>query len=79
VYSEHGVVYWVCKEEDMQPKSYVILERAVEEGIERGWNRAHKYVDNPDENAIRQAIGEAVMGNICEVFSFTKGDLGVEE
>lgn len=63
----------------MQPKSYVILQRAIDEGVERGWNCAHKYVDNPTENAIREAITEAVMGNICEVFSFTKSDLGIEE
>jgi hypothetical protein len=63
----------------MQPKSYVILQRAIDEGVERGWTRAHKYVDKPSENALREAITEAVMGNICEVFSFTKGDLGIEE
>ena len=63
----------------MQPKSYVILQRAIDEGVERGWNRAHKYVDNPTEETIREQIAEAVMGSICEMFSFTKGDLGVEE
>lgn len=63
----------------MQPKSYVILQRAVEEGVEYGWNRAHKYVDQPTENALREAVAEAVMSAICEVFSFNKGDLGVEE
>lgn len=63
----------------MQPKSYVILQRAIDEGVERGWNRAHKYVDDPTEETIREAIAEAVIGNICEVFSFTKGELGIEE
>ena len=60
------MVYWTCKEEDMQPKSYVILERAIDEGISRGWNQAHKYVDDPDDHAIRNAIAEAIMGEICD-------------
>jgi len=63
----------------MQPKVFIILQRAIDEGVDRGWNLAHKYVDNPTENAIRKAITETVIGNICEVFSFTKSDMGWEE
>lgn len=54
----------------MRVKTYSILERAVEEGVQRGWNRAHKYVENPTEETVRQEILQAVMGSICEVFNF---------
>ena len=41
---------------------------AVEEGVALGYHRAHKHVDQPDEQQLRQAIEEAVMGCIAEWF-----------
>jgi hypothetical protein len=35
-----------------------------------GWNRAHKYDENPDPEAIRNAIEQAVLNEICEWFDF---------
>lgn len=54
----------------MKPKSYVILERAVEEGYRRGWNRAHKHADSPSAEQIELEVLQAIMGDICDVFSF---------
>lgn len=54
----------------MRAKTFAILERAVEEGVLRGYHRAHKHVEWPSPEHLRQAIQEAVMGEICEVFSF---------
>ena len=54
----------------MKPKIRVILEMAIEEGVRRGYNRAHKHVENPTENAIMERIEDAVMGEIYEYFSF---------
>ena len=54
----------------MRAKTYKVLARAVEEGIARGWNRAHKPVENPTEEQVKIAIEEAVLGEICEVFTF---------
>lgn len=54
----------------MRVKTYAILDRAVEEGIRLGWNRAHKHVENPDQTQIEDQIHQAVMGSICEVFKF---------
>lgn len=51
-------------------KAYPIIERAVEEGIAYGYRRAHKHVDNPTESAIKDAIRQAVMGELCEILSF---------
>jgi hypothetical protein len=47
-----------------------IIERAVEEGIAYGWNRAHKHVDEPDAEAIKDQIHTAVMGALYEVISW---------
>ncbi len=52
--------------------AYAILERAVEEGIERGWNRARKHTDEPDPDTIKTAIEQAVMDAIGEVMETTE-------
>jgi hypothetical protein len=58
----------------MKPKLYHILDIAVEEGIKRGWHRAHKHVENPSEDSIKEAIEDAVMSSIHEYFTFDEGD-----
>lgn len=45
-------------------RSYEIVERAVEEGINYGYYRAHKHVDNPDKDIIVQNIEREVMNAI---------------
>lgn len=54
----------------MQAKTRVILEMAIEAGVQRGWRLAHKHVENPEEHAIIERINDAVMGEIYEYFSF---------
>jgi len=54
----------------MKAKSYSILARAVEEGFKCGWRRAHKHVENPDEQAIETSVTNEIMNAISEVFSF---------
>lgn len=54
----------------MKANSYVILSRAVEHGIDYGYRRAHKHVDAPSEQALCDAIAQAVMSAVCEVFTF---------
>ena len=54
----------------MRARAYAILQRAVEEGVAYGYQRAHKHVDSPDGDAIKAAIEQAVMDAICEVFEF---------
>ena len=53
----------------------VILEMAIEAGVRRGWQRAHKHVENPAECAIIIDIEEAVMSEIYEYFTFDDEDL----
>lgn len=54
----------------MKAKSYNILVRAIEEGFEYGWNRAHKHLENPSKEVIQNAINDAIINEICEYFSF---------
>ena len=56
----------------MRPNTYVILERAVEEGARLGYRRAFKHVENPSEEAIVEAIVNGVMLSVSEVFEFTE-------
>lgn len=54
----------------MKVKTLVILEQAIEEGVNRGWRLAHKHVENPEEHVIIDRINDAVMSQIYEYFSF---------
>ena len=58
----------------MKPKIRVILEMAIEEGVRRGYSRAHKHVENPTEGAIIESIEEHVMSAIYEYFTFEEED-----
>lgn len=58
----------------MKPKFRVILEQAIEEGVRRGYARAHKHVENPTEGAIIESIEEHVMSSIYEYFTFGEED-----
>jgi len=55
----------------MRPNTYVILQRAVEEGALLGYRRAFKRVENPTEDQIVEALTDAVMLTISEVFDFS--------
>jgi hypothetical protein len=45
----------------VKPNMYAVLSRAVEEGIEYGWNRAHKHTDHPSVETIKDEMERAVM------------------
>lgn len=55
----------------MRPKIYELLRRCVEDGINMGWSRAHKYADTPGENAIKDAIEDAIFSELYEWFDFS--------
>lgn len=54
----------------VQIDTYKIIARAVEEGINYGWNRAHKHVDTPNEHHIKQEIEQAVLNSLSELLIF---------
>ena len=49
---------------------YHLLDRAVEEGVLRGYHRAHKHTDTPGELTIQEEIRQAIMANLCEILVF---------
>ncbi len=54
----------------MKAKEYNLIAHCVETGVMLGWNRAHKHTGTPDPEAIRDAIEQAVLNEICEWFNF---------
>lgn len=58
----------------MKPKVRAILEQAIEEGVRRGYHRAHKHVENPTEGATIEHVEKAVMGAIYDYFTFDEED-----
>jgi hypothetical protein len=58
----------------MKPKTRVILEMAIEEGVRRGYHRAFKHNDSPSEGAILESLEEHVMSSIYEYFDFEEGE-----
>lgn len=54
----------------MVPKTYDLLDRCIEDGIQLGWQRAHKHTDTPDPIWIREQIHQAVMFEIYQWFEF---------
>ena len=55
----------------MKPKTYRILERAIEEGVEIAWkNRVFKHEDNPSDERVVEIITNSIMLAIDEVFTF---------
>lgn len=58
----------------MKAKFRVILEMAIEDGVKQGWYRAHKHVEKPTEESIKEHIEDQVMSSIYEYFTFDEED-----
>jgi len=58
----------------MRPKTYRLVEMAVQEGVDYGYGRAFKYSDKPSDSAIKEEILQAVMTQICEWFDFDENN-----
>ena len=54
----------------MKVKYAAIIDRAIEEGVRRGWRLAHKHVEAPSEEAIMEHIEDAIMGELYTYLSF---------
>jgi hypothetical protein len=58
----------------MKAKEYILLERCVEDGVMRGFNRAYKYAgpdEIPSRDHLQRCIQESVMLEISEWFDFS--------
>jgi hypothetical protein len=58
----------------MKPKSHLVLEMCIKQGIDWGWTRAHKHFTHPPANIIKEEIEDAISREIYEWF-----DMGDEE
>lgn len=58
----------------MKPKSYAVLDMAVNDGVSYGVNRAFKHTSNPLQENIALEVYQAVMNSIHEWFDFDATD-----
>ena len=61
----------------MNPKFRKVLEIALEQGVSYGYNRAHKYVENPSESVIIDNIVEGVIDSLDDWFDFGENNYEV--
>lgn len=58
----------------MKVKMYNLISECVDRGTSRGYRRAHKHLDNPDEVSIVDNIHREIMNELCEYFDFNDAD-----
>jgi predicted Zn-dependent protease with MMP-like domain len=58
----------------MKVCAYDVLRRALEEGAEYDWRRAHKHTDSPDAETIKDQIVTTILNEVCEYFDFDDED-----
>jgi|SanBayMetagenome_1026888.scaffolds.fasta_scaffold30160_2 hypothetical protein len=64
----------------MKVDEYKVLVMCIENGVQVGWNRAHKHSDTPEPHYVQSCIDEAVLHEIFEYFNFDEdGDSAVNE
>lgn len=54
----------------MKVRMYNLISDMVERGAERGWKRAFKHTDSPNDAQIVQAVHDAIMNELCEYLIF---------
>lgn len=60
----------------MQANEYMVLERAIDEGVEYGFMFAYKHNPAPSEDDMREAVKAAVLNSVCEWFTFKEATDG---
>jgi hypothetical protein len=58
----------------MKAKTYQLIQECVENGVQLGFNRAHKHTDTPSDDELQNKIIDSVMLEICEWFSFNEDE-----
>lgn len=54
----------------MKPNWSYLIDRAVEEGISLGWNRAHKHTSTPSPETIKTDIYDAVSNSLSTIIDW---------
>lgn len=55
---------------DLKLKAYIIISKAIEDGIAMGFSRAHKHTNTPNSTDIHEAVLAAVMSELCDIIDF---------
>jgi len=50
--------------------AYKIISDTIETSIKLGWNRAHKHIDNPEQQHVLNEIHTAIMNDLCQILKF---------
>lgn len=50
--------------------AYKIISESIEASVEIGWKRAHKHVESPSSDHIKDEIIHSIMNNLCEILKF---------
>ena len=54
----------------MKPRTWIILEQAISNGLKLGYRRATKHNENATEEDILEHQIKSIMGQIYEYFTF---------
>ena len=54
----------------MKVNTRLVLEDCINKGLDAGYRRAHKHVEDPSEGAIKDAIANEIWLYIDEMFHF---------
>lgn len=54
----------------MRVKAWLVLDDCIERGIELGYNRAFKHLDDPTDSQIKELIYTAIMSEVGEYFEY---------
>jgi hypothetical protein len=58
----------------MKVKMYNLISECIEKGVDRGYNRSYKYIDNPDKHSFVDNIHREIMNELCEYIDFGSYD-----
>lgn len=58
----------------MKVKMYNLISECIERGTLRGYRRAHKHLEDPDEVSVVDNIHREIMNELCEYFDFNDAD-----
>ena len=54
----------------MKVNTRLVLEDCINKGLDAGYRRAHKHVENPSEGVIKDTIANEIWLYIDEYFNF---------
>lgn len=54
----------------MKFRSYQLIQRAVAEGTDYGYARAHKHTDKPSEDTLKSDIIDGIMNELSDIMHF---------